>query len=113
MTGYDLMDRMGQLTALLETALRQFGKRGSEWAASARDYRIALSQKLLELRAQGIPVTILADLARGDAKIAAMKFDRDAKEALYKAAQEAIQSYKLQMKLTEAQIEREWGKSNA
>lgn len=51
--------------------------------------------------------------ARGDAKIAAMKFDRDAKEALYKAAQEAIQSYKLQMKLTEAQIEREWGKSNA
>ena len=65
------------------------------------------------MRAQGIPVTILADLARGDAKIAAMKFDRDAKEALYKAAQEAIQSYKLQMKLTEAQIEREWGKSNA
>ena len=113
MTGYDLMDRMGQLTALLEAALRQFGKRGSEWAASERDYRIALSQKLLELRAQGIPVTILADLARGDAKIAAMKFDRDAKEALYKAAQEAIQSYKLQMKLTDAQIEREWGKSNA
>ena len=108
---YDLMERMSGLTALLDTAVRSFGKRGTDYAGAERDYREALAKKMLELRTQGQPVTLVPDLARGDHKIARLKFDRDAKEAVYKAAQEAIQSYKLQIKITEAQIEREWGKS--
>ena len=111
MNEYDLTERMNGLTSLLNAALRAFGKRGREYAQAEHDYRIALAEKMLELRAEGQPVTIVPDLARGDRKIARLKFDRDTREAVYKAAQEAIQSYKLQMKLTEAQIEREWGKS--
>lgn len=111
MNGYDLMENMSRLTSLLDAALSAFGKRGKEYAEAEQNYRIALAEKMLELRSEGQPVTIVPDLARGDRKIAWLKFDRDAKEAVYKAAQEAIQSYKLQMKLTEAQIEREWGKN--
>lgn len=111
MSGYDLLEKMNRLTGLLDAALGAFGRRGKEYAEAEQNYRIALAEKMLELRADGQPVTIVPDLARGDRKIARLKFDRDAKEAVYKAAQEAIQSYKLQMKLTEAQIEREWGKN--
>lgn len=109
---YDLLERMQSLTKLLDSALAAFGKRGADYAAAEQEYRIGLAEKMLELRDNGHPVTLVPDLARGDRKIARLKFDRDAKEAVYKAAQEAIQSYKLQMKLTEAQIEREWGKND-
>lgn len=109
MTGYDLMDKMSSLTALLDEAVRQYGKRGTTFAHAEQDYRIALRQEILKLRSDGTPVTLVPDLARGDAKIAKLKFDRDVAETVYKAAQEAIQSYKLQIRITESQIEREWG----
>lgn len=110
MSGYDLMEKMSSLTSLLDTAVSAFKKRGSDYANAEKYYRIALAEKMLELRSQGQPATLVPDLARGDRKIAHLKFDRDAKESVYKAAQEAIQSYKLQIRITEAQIEREWGK---
>lgn len=111
MNGYDLMDRMSQLTSMLNAANSAFVKRGKEYAEAEHDYRIALASKILELRAEGQPATLVSDLARGDRAIARLKLSRDTKEVVYKSAQEAIQSYKLQMKLTEAQIEREWGKN--
>ena len=108
---YDLMDKMSSLTSLLDAAVGAFGRRGNDYAAAERDYRVSLAQKMLELREKGLPATLIPDLARGDRKIAHLKFDRDAKESVYKAAQEAIQSYKLQIRITESQIEREWGKN--
>ena len=45
----------------------------------------------------------------GIPSVAEARFKRDVAEAVYKANQEAIQSIKLQMRLIEAQIEREWG----
>ena len=111
MNGYDLMEKMASLTSLLDAAVGAFGRRGNDYAAAEREYRIALAEKMLELREQGQPATLVPDLARGDRKIAHLKFDRDAKEAVYKAAQEAIQSYKLQIRITESQIDREWGKN--
>lgn len=111
MTGYELMDRMGSLTSLLDAALSAFGRRGNDYAEAERKYRIGLAEKMLKLRSDGYPATLIPDLARGDREIARLKFDRDAKEAVYKAAGEAIQSYKLQIRITENQIEREWGKN--
>ena len=87
MSGYDLVDKMSGLTSLLDAAVGAFGKRGRDYAEAEQNYRIALAQKMLELREQGCPVTIVSDLARGDIKIARLKFDRDAKEAVFKAAQ--------------------------
>lgn len=109
--GLELIDQRNHLIDLLNSAIAAFGRRGQDYAEADRNYRIALASKMLELRADKQPVTLVPDLARGDANVAALKFDRDTKESLYKAAQEAIQGYKLQIRIAEAEIEREWGKN--
>ena len=44
--------------------------------------------------------------------VAELRFKRDVAEAVYKANMEAINSIKLQMRLIEAQLSREWGASS-
>ena len=93
---------------LLDVSLREIGKRGADYANAEAEYRSALSEKILELRSDGMPVTITSDVARGTPKIAKLRLDRDCKEALYKASLEAVQVYKLQIKVLEAQMNREY-----
>lgn len=93
---------------LLDVSLREIGKRGAEYAEAEAEYRTALASKILSLRDDGFPVTITADVARGTREIAALKLKRDCAEALYKAAQEAVNVYKLQIRILETQFNREW-----
>lgn len=39
----------------------------------------------------------------------ALRFERDCAEVFYKSAQEAVNSMKLQLRLLDNQLEREWG----
>lgn len=109
MSGQDLMDRMGGLVRMLDEAQRMYRGRGQEYAAAERDYKIALAEKILALRAEGYPATLISDLARGDKQVAKLRMDRDVKEVVYKSAGEAINNYKLQIRVLDAQIQREWG----
>ena len=108
MSGQDLMNELWGKVSLLDSALKQLGVRGREYAQAEQDYRIALAQKILTERDKGTPVTIISDICRGDREIAKKKLDRDCKETGYKAALEAINVYKIQIKTLESTIEREW-----
>ena len=108
MSGQDLMNDLAGKVGLLDTALRKLGERGRSHAQAERDYRVALAQKILIERDKGTPVTIISDICRGSAEIAAKKFARDCAETNYDAAKEAINTYKLQIRILENQIEREW-----
>ena len=107
----DLVTEIGQKCALLDEAIRQLNKRGQSYAEAERDYRIELAKKTLLEREKGTPVSIIGDICRGDPQIATMRFKRDCAEVVYKSAMEAINSYKLQLRLLDAQLSREW--SNA
>ena len=50
----------------------------------------------------------MSDICRGSEEIAQLRFKRDCAEVVYKSAQEAINSYKLQLRLLDAQLDREW-----
>ena len=97
MTGYDLINEIGDLTKLLNSSVAEY------------EYRVALAQEIAKLRADGNPVTIVPDMARGDKQVARLRLDRDLKEVSFKAAGEAIQNYKLQIRVKDAQVQREWG----
>lgn len=105
----DLMEELQNKVQLLDTALKQLYKRGTIYAETERKYRTSLQQEILIQRNNGVPVTIISDICRGNPEIAAKKFERDVAEVKYKSAQEAINVYKLQIKLLESQISREWG----
>lgn len=106
----DLINEISAKTALLDKAVTQLGIRGRTFAQAERDYRVALSKRILEHRADGMPVTIISDVCRGEPEIARLRLERDIAETVYKSALEAIQSYKLQIRILDAQVEREWSR---
>lgn len=108
MSGQDLMLDLQSKVQLLDKALQQLGKRGRDYAEAEREYRVALAKKIAAERDKGTPVTIISDVCRGSREIANAKFQRDTAEVVYKSALEAINVYKLQLKLLENQIDREF-----
>lgn len=104
----DLVNELAAKTALLDTAIRKLGTRGSAYAEAERDYRCALAKQILAERDKGTPVTIIGDVCKGNKEISTLRFKRDCAEVMYKSALEAINSYKLQIRIMDAQIEREW-----
>ena len=58
---------------MLEKAVSEMRDRSKKLAEAEHNYRVALSQRLTELRAEGQPVTHLADIARGEKKIASLR----------------------------------------
>ncbi len=107
----DLISDIQEKTALLDSAIPQLGKRGRGYAQADHNYRVALSKKILEERDKGTPVTIISDVCRGDPEIAKLRFERDVAEVVYKSAMEAINVYKLQLKILDAQLDREWNRA--
>lgn len=110
MSGQDLFLELRDKQDLLDKALGEFGRRGRNYANAEQKYRVALAQKILVERDKGMPVTIINDVCRGDGEIAKLKFERDVAEVSYRAAEEAIQAYKLSIRMIDAQIEREWNR---
>ena len=108
MSGQELYLELQTKVTLLNRALRELGDRGRAAADAEREYRVALAQKLLSEREKGLPATLLPDICRGDREIARLKFQRDVADTVYKAALEACNVYKLQIRVLENQIDREY-----
>lgn len=104
----DLISEIGAKSSLLDMAIKQLGIRGKAYTQAERDYRIAMARKVMEEREKGTPVTIISDVCRGNPEIAKLRFERDCSEVVYKSAMEAINAMKLQIRILDAQVEREW-----
>ncbi len=104
----DLLQELWKINDLLTKALEQYKQRGREYAQAYKTYRVMLAQELLRLRAEQVPVTIAYDIARGKEDIANAKEMEIITESLYESCKEAINTYKLQMKIIQEQINKEW-----
>lgn len=105
----DLLQELWKIKDLLTKALEQYKTRGQEYAKCYRDYRVKVAQELLKLKADGMPATIAYDIARGKEEVAEAKEKEIIAECMYKSCQEAINTYKLQIKILQEQINKEWG----
>ena len=70
------LQKLEELNNLLTSALSEYKKRGQDYAKAYKNYRVKVAQKLLELKAEGMPVTISYDIARGDEEVANAKDKR-------------------------------------
>jgi len=102
------MLQLNQLNTYLTSALSEYKKRGTEYAKAYKNYRMLLSQELLKLKAEGMPVTIAYDIARGTKQVADAKEQEIITECLYKSCQEAINTYKLQIKILQENINKNY-----
>lgn len=76
----------------LEASADALFELGKAKASSERDYRVALSKELLKLKSEGMSVSLIGDVARGN--LDAYLFERDVAEARFRAGLEASSSLK-------------------
>ena len=105
----DLYSELQKKTAQLDYSIRELRKNGTAYAESEKAYKVLLRTEVLELRDEGTAVGVIEKIAYGIPSVAEARFKRDVCEVVYKANLEAIQSIKLQMRLIENQIGREYG----
>ena len=105
----ELYSELQQKTRELETSIKLLRKNGTAYAEAEKEYKILLRLECLKLRDEGMAVGMIDKTCYGVPSIAEARFKRDVAEATYKANQEAINSIKLQLRLIENQLQREWG----
>lgn len=106
----NLFNEIQKLLNDLNISIKKLRETGTDFAEAERDYKITLRQEALKLRAEkGMPVTLIQQVVYGVPEVADKRFKRDVKEAIYQANQEAINSIKLQIRVIEGQLNREWG----
>ena len=108
----DLVNEINELNRKLSTGINLMAKYGKEFAESERDYKITLNQECLKLRDSGMAVTLIQQIVYGIKEVADKRFKRDVAETMWKTAQENINAIKLQIRIIDSQISREWSNSN-
>jgi hypothetical protein len=93
----------------LDDAIQQLATNGIDLANKEKEYKIALNKKALELRAEDMPVTLINQVIYGYDDIALLRLARDTAQVKYNANLEYINTIKLQIRILENQMQREWG----
>lgn len=106
----ELIDEIFKLTEQLNVSVKKLARNGEELAKAERDYKIKLRQEALKLRQEkGMAVTLIDLIIYGVPEVAELRFKRDVAQAVYQTNLEYINSTKLQLRLLESQVNREWG----
>ena len=108
--GLSLMNELNSLSDKLTQGIRLMAKYGREYAAAERDYKIALKQEALRLRNDGMAVTLIDKVVYGS--VANERFNRDMTRVMYETAEENVNAIKLQIRIIDNQISREWGRGD-
>ena len=111
----DLYNELMQKTKQLEISIKELRNSGTSYAQAERNYKVLLRQECLKLRDEGMAIGMIDKTCYGIPSVAEARFKRDVADAVYRANLESINSLKLQMRLIENQINREYdntGKGN-
>ena len=84
----NLTDKIYQTAKAIDVEKKELEQLAKDKAQAERDYRIALSKAIFELKANGYAATLITDLARGGT--AELKFARDLNEALFVAKRSSL-----------------------
>jgi hypothetical protein len=106
----DLWNEIEDKTKLLDKAIKDLARNGYDLAEKERAYKIAVNKKALELRANDTPVTLINQVIYGYEDIAQLRFERDTADVKYNANQEYINTIKLQIRILESQLNREYSR---
>lgn len=109
--GYDLFLQRDEMSRTLSESITAMANYGNKYAKAEADYKVELAKTALRLKEEGMTATMINMVIHGTGNVPKLRMDRDIAEVMYKTAQEKIQSVKLQLRLLEGQIEREWAQA--
>lgn len=105
----DLLNELQQKLKELDISVKQLRTTGSALAKAEREYKVKLREECLKLRDEKMAIGMIDKTCYGIPSIATLRYERDCAETIYKANQEAINSIKLQIRILQSQIDKEWG----
>lgn len=111
MADYNLWTEIQQKTKQLDYSVKELRKSGTAYAEAERAYKIKLRETALRLRSQDMAVGMISMTVYGVPEVAELRFKRDCCEAVYKANVEAINAIKLEIRIINEQLSREWGQA--
>lgn len=91
----DITQELYRGSKRLEEASQEIFRLARDMAEKERDYRKALALEKTKLRDQGLPVTLIDDVARGN--LADLRFQRDLAKETYIAARDAMKAIQTQL----------------
>lgn len=92
----------------LELSIKSLRTNGTNYANAEKEYKMLLRVECLKLKDEGMAITLIDKICYGIPSVAEARYKRDVARTIYDANQDAIQSIKLQMRLIENQIGREY-----
>lgn len=112
MTG-DLYSERESLRRKLDQCIRMLRETAGDYAKADREYNVAVRACWMRLRDRDMPIGMISKVYKGEPDVAEKRFALIQAEAMKDANKEAVMSYKLQLRLVEDQIQREWGTPQA
>ena len=100
----ELQDKIDKLNI----SIKELQKSGQGLAQAEKDYKILLRQECLKLRDEGMAIGMIDKTCYGIPSVAEARFKRDIAEAKYKANMEAINTFKLEIRIIQNQIDKEY-----
>lgn len=104
----ELIDSIQNVYSLLEQSIKTMRKTSQAYAEAEKEYKILLRQECLKLKDSGMAIGMIQLTCYGIPSVAEARFKRDIAQANWTANQEAINAYKLQLRLLDNQLSREW-----
>ena len=108
-SGQELFAEREKIKTSLERSLSRAYDNGINEAEKIRLYRILLAKTILQLKADGMPVSIIKEVAKGVEEVADAELEMNAASVSYTASKENIMAQKKLLESIEADIKREWG----
>ena len=109
---YDLVEQINALNSELTQSIKLLRKNGDAYAKAEREYQVAKAQTLLKMKDAGASITEINLSIKGQPEVSDKLFQRDVAKVMYETNQEHINTVKLQLRLLDNQIAREWGNTN-
>lgn len=105
----ELYEELKLKVAQLDFAIGELRKNGTAYAQAEKEYKMKLREEVLKLRDEGTAIGVIDKTCYGIPSVAELRFQRDVAKTVYEANLEGINSRKLQLRLLENQIQREYG----
>lgn len=104
----DLLTELNKARQELNTSMQMLRKHGEDLARAENEYQVIKAQTVLLMKRDGASITEIGLSIKGQPEVAEAMLKRDIAKTMYEANQEHINVKKLDIRVIENQIAREW-----
>lgn len=107
----DLIRNLEELSDRCDELVIDLARQGDLFAQAEYNYYLQKTKTAYRLKDEGVPISMIQMVVKGEPEVAILMREMRIAESRYEATKEAINNVKLQMRTTDSQIKREWGRN--